>query len=217
MENHIAAITTRINAASAGSSLASAPVTLLGASKGQDAGRIQEAIQAGLTVFGENRVQEAAEKWPALLARYPQVRLHLIGPLQTNKAMDAVRLFHVIQTVDRKKLADSLMESMTQLKQHVSCHVQVNTGAEPQKGGVLPQDADGLIEHCKHIGLPLEGLMCIPPHDQPPAPHFALLRTIAERHGLRELSMGMSGDFEVAVRMGATCVRIGAALFGERD
>lgn len=191
-------------------------VTLLAASKGQDAGSIEEAIRVGITDFGENRVQEAQDKWPSLKEKYPHIKLHLIGPLQSNKARQAVALFDSIQTVDRASLANALIDAMGKEGKTIPCLIQVNSGKEPQKAGVIPEEADALIMHCRAIGLPVEGLMCIPPVGQPPAPHFAYMRLIAERHGLAQLSMGMSDDFETAIRMGSTCVRLGRALFGER-
>lgn len=200
-------------------------VAILGASKGQTVEAIEEAIRAGVILFGENRVQEAATKWPTLKKRHPHVKLHLIGPLQTNKVKDALALFDVIQTVDRPKLAEVLSAELRVLSknaQHSALktqhfYIQINTGEEPQKAGVLPKKADDFIAYCeKDLKLPVIGLMCIPPADQPPTPHFALLRKIALKHGLKELSMGMSGDYETAVRMGSTCVRIGTALFGAR-
>ncbi|MDE3016810.1 MAG: YggS family pyridoxal phosphate-dependent enzyme [Pseudomonadota bacterium] len=191
-------------------------VTLLAAVKGQPVSSIMEAIDAGVADFGENRVQEAGAKWPALKARHPNVRLHLIGALQTNKAAEALALFDVIQTIDRPKLAETIARIRDsgfgiQEKQF---YIQVNTGEEPQKAGVVPKEADTLIAQCRALRLPIVGLMCVPPAGRPAAPHFALLRQIAERHGLKELSMGMSEDFETAVRMGSTCVRVGRALFG---
>ena len=190
--------------------------TILGASKGQPVTIIEEAIAAGITDFGENRVQEAEEKWPSLKAKHPNIRLHLIGPLQTNKVKQALALFDVIQTIDRPKLAEAIADEL----QH-SAHrffIQVNIGKEPQKAGVMPEEADAFIDYCKNtLRLPVIGLMCIPPNHQPPSPHFAMLRIIAQRHNLTELSMGMSDDYELAVRMGSTCVRLGRALFGERD
>lgn len=206
--------------------LAAGRVALMGASKGQTAESIEEAIQAGLLLFGENRVQEAKEKWPAIRARHPKVELHLIGPLQTNKAKEALELFDVIQTIDRPKLAQVISDEWRVASKKTSHHsslttrhfyVQVNTGKEPQKGGVVPEAADDLIYLCRQLQLPVVGLMCIPPEHQPAAPHFALLHEIAKRHGLSELSMGMSGDYKTAIRMGSTCVRIGTALFGERS
>ncbi len=205
------------------SSLAIDNVTLMGASKGQNEASILEAIGCGITYFGENRVQEAEEKWLAIRATHPHIELHLIGPLQTNKVKQALELFDVIQTVDRPKLAEVLSAELKKETQNATLktqrlYIQVNTGKEPQKAGIMPEDADAFITLCiEKLHLPVVGLMCIPPHDQPPAPHFALLRQIAERHGLKKLSMGMSDDFEVAVRMGATCVRLGRALFGERN
>lgn len=190
---------------------------LLAASKGQAIDRIEQAIQSGITLFGENRIQDAQKKWPDILKRHPDLELHLIGPLQTNKVKEALELFHVIQTLDRPKLAEIIAKH---LEGHHSSHrffIQVNTGEEPQKAGILPQETDAFIVYCiKELKLPVAGLMCIPPADQPPAPHFALLRQIAYQHDLQELSMGMSDDFETAIRMGSTCVRIGRALFGER-
>jgi pyridoxal phosphate enzyme (YggS family) len=198
------------------SALAGKDVTLLGASKGQPVAIIQGAIDAGVTDFGENRVQEAEAKWPALRRQCPEVRLHLIGPLQTNKVRQAVELFDVIQTVDRAKLAEALAKAMREGDKRIPCFIQINTGKELQKGGIKPEEADAFIDYCKtHLSLPITGLMCIPPVDQQPSPHFALIRSIAMRHGLDELSMGMSNDFEIAVRMGSTCVRLGRVLFGK--
>ena len=169
-------------------------------------------------MFGENRVQEAAEKWPGLRADFADVTLHLIGPLQTNKAEDAVRLFDVIESIDRPKLARALAAAMEKTGRRPRCYVQVNTGEEPQKAGVLPLAADALIAACRdEYGLDLIGLMCIPPQGENPAPHFALLGGIARRNGIENLSMGMSGDFETAIRSGATHVRVGTAIFGERE
>ena len=205
--------------------LAAPSTTLLAAAKGQPIPLIEEAIAAGITDFGENRVQEAKDKWPDLKKKHSGVRLHLIGPLQTNKVGDALVLFDVIQTVDRPKLAEVLSSELRVQSERKSQHstlkthhffIQVNTGKEPQKAGVIPEEADDFIRYCKGLNLPVIGLMCIPPVDDVAAPHFALLREIALRSGLKELSMGMSGDFEAAVRMGSTCVRIGRALFGER-
>ncbi len=196
----------------------SAPkVTIIGASKHQPVERIERLIGSGLADFGENMVQEAQAKWPELRARHPQVRLHLIGPLQTNKAKPALALFDCIHSLDRSKLAQTLAEEMQRSGRRIPCFIQVNTGEEPQKAGVIPAQADAFIAQCRNVyGLEIAGLMCVPPVDQPPAPHFALLRKIVLRNGLSGLSMGMSDDFETAVRMGATHVRIGRALFGER-
>jgi PLP dependent protein len=168
-------------------------------------------------VFGENRVQEAQAKWPALKARFPGIELHLIGPLQTNKVKAAVALFDVIETVDRPKLAEALAAEMGRAGRRLTCFVEINTGGEAQKSGVAPEDADGFIARCGgELGLPIAGLMCIPPLDEDPAPHFARLAEIARRNGLGRLSMGMSADYEAAIRHGATHVRIGTAIFGAR-
>lgn len=191
-------------------------LTVLAASKGQPPSRLIEAIEAGIRDFGENRVQEAEDKWPPLKQRTSDLRLHLIGPLQTNKVKQAVSLFDVLQTVDRPELADALAKEMGKTGKRPACFIQVNTGKEPQKAGVIPEEADALIAYCRTLHLPLVGLMAIPPAGQPPAPHFALLKTMADRHGLKELSMGMSDDYETAIRMGSTCIRLGRALFGER-
>ncbi len=192
-------------------------ITLVAVGKGHDAARIRPALDAGHRVFGENRVQEAAAKWPALVAAFPDTALHLIGPLQTNKARQAVDLFDVIETVDRPKLARALATEMAKAGRRPDCFIQVNTGAEAQKAGVLPVEADALIELCRReFELPVRGLMCIPPVDEEPSLHFALLREIARRNGLSALSMGMSADYRVAIQFGATHVRIGTAIFGAR-
>lgn len=192
-------------------------ITLVAVGKGHDAARIRPALDAGHRAFGENRVQEAVDKWPALCAEYPGTSLHLIGPLQTNKVRQAVGLFDVIETVDRPKLARELAREMARTGRRPACFVQVNTGAEPQKAGVLPGETDPFIALCRtEFELPLAGLMCIPPVDEEPSLHFALLREIARRNGLAGLSMGMSDDYRVAIAFGATQVRIGTAIFGER-
>lgn len=192
-------------------------VTLVAVSKTHDAERIRPALDAGHRVFGENRVQEAAAKWPGLRAEYPGISLHLIGPLQTNKVRDAVVLFDVIETVDREKLARALAEEFARRGLWRDCLIQVNTGEEPQKAGVAPAEADAFIRLCRdELKLPVRGLMCIPPVDEEPSLHFALLAKIARRNGLEILSMGMSNDFETGVALGATHVRIGTAIFGER-
>ena len=194
-----------------------AAVTLVAVSKTFDAERIGPAIAAGQRVFGENRVQEAEGKWPALKAAHPDLDLHLIGPLQTNKVRAAVALFDVIETVDRPKLAAALGEEMRRSGRRLRCFVQVNTGEEPQKAGVAPRDAVAFAQRCRdELGLSVEGLMCIPPVDEEPALHFALLRELAARAGLTGLSMGMSADYPVAVAFGATHVRVGSAIFGHR-
>ncbi len=193
-------------------------ITLIAVSKTHEAARIAPLLAAGHRDFGENRVQEAAAKWPALKAAHPGVRLHLIGPLQSNKAADAVALFDVIHSVDRPKIAEALAAEMTRQGRRPPCFIQVNTGREAQKAGIAPDDADAFIATCRETwGLPVTGLMCIPPVDEQAAMHFALLREIARRNGLADLSMGMSADFESAVRFGATHVRVGSALFGARE
>lgn len=192
-------------------------VDLIAVSKRQPVSAIEAALSSGHRHFGENRVQEAQEKWPDLKARYADIELHLIGPLQTNKAKDAVALFDVIQTIDRPKLARILAKEMTAAGRNLPVYIQVNTGKEPQKAGIFPEDADAFIAECREeLGLDVVGLMCIPPVEEQPAPHFALLGKIAGRNGLSHLSMGMSADFETAVQFGATAVRVGTALFGTR-
>jgi pyridoxal phosphate enzyme (YggS family) len=197
-----------------------AGIQLIAVSKTNPAEAVAEAIAAGQTVFGENRVQEAAGKFPALRAAQPAahpLELHLIGPLQSNKVKEAVALFDVIQTVDRAKLAVALAGEIQRQGKRPDLFVQVNTGEEAQKAGIGPREADDFIRHCREaLQLPIRGLMCIPPADQHPAPHFALLREIARRHDLTQLSMGMSGDYETAIQFGATHVRIGTAIFGSR-
>jgi pyridoxal phosphate enzyme (YggS family) len=192
--------------------------TLIAVSKTFGADEIAPALDAGQRAFGENRVQEANAKWPALRDRYPGVELHLIGPLQSNKAAEAVALFDVIHTVDRPKIARALAAEITAQGKSPRLFVQVNTGEEPQKAGVAPQDADAFLAACRdEHGLAIEGLMCIPPADEAPAPHFALLEKIARRNGLKGLSMGMSADFGDAIAFGATHVRVGSAIFGARS
>lgn len=194
-----------------------ADISLVAVSKTHPAEAVRQALAAGQRVFGENRVQEAAAKFPPLREAFPDLRLHLIGPLQTNKAGDAVRLFDAIESLDRSKLAIALGAAMARIGRRPACFVQVNTGEEPQKAGIRPADADAFIAECRERhGLPVVGLMCIPPVDAPPEPHFALLRDIAQRHGLSRLSMGMSADFETGIRCGATEVRVGTAVFGSR-
>ncbi len=190
-------------------------VRLVAVSKAHPAETAEAALAAGHRLFGENRVQEGEAKWPGLKARFPDARLHLIGPLQRNKARAAVQLFDVIETVDRPRLAARLARLMDETGRRPDCLIQVNTGAEPRKAGVLPGGADAFVAECREgIGLPVRGLMCIPPADEEPALHFALLAEIAERNGLAELSMGMSADYEAAIRFGATLVRVGTAVFG---
>jgi pyridoxal phosphate enzyme (YggS family) len=193
-------------------------VTLVAVSKTVAADAIEPIIAPGHRVFGENRVQEAKAKWPPLVARFPDLELHLIGPLQTNKVRDAVALFAAIHSVDRPGLCESLARECARQSRRPGLFVQVNTGAEPQKAGVLPGDADGFVASCRDTyGLDISGLMCIPPVDEPPAPHFALLAKIAARNGLKFLSMGMSSDFALAIEFGATHVRVGTAIFGARS
>jgi len=192
-------------------------VTLVAVSKQHPATAVEAALVAGHRLFGENRVQEAQAKYPELRAGWPDLRLHLLGPLQSNKAADAVALFDGIQSVDRPKIARVLAQEMAARNRHPDLFVQVNTGEEPQKAGVPPQDLDAFVAWCRDdLGLDIAGLMCIPPQAEDPALHFALLAEAAARLGLRGLSMGMSGDFETAVRLGATHVRVGSALFGAR-
>lgn len=205
--------------ASAASEAGRAPgdIGLVAVSKTHDAARIRPVLQAGHRLFGENRVQEAAGKWPGLREDFPDVRLHLIGPLQTNKVHQALALFDVIETVDRPKLAREIAKESEKAGHMPECLIQVNTGAEAQKAGVLPDEADAFIESCRReFGLPVKGLMCIPPIEEEPSLHFALLREIARRNGLAELSMGMSSDYRVAIAFGATLVRVGTAIFGAR-
>lgn len=194
-----------------------ASVRLVAVSKTHGEDAVRAALAAGQTVFGENKVQEAKAKFTGLRIEFPDLRLHLVGPLQTNKVKDAVATFDVIESLDRPKLAQALADEMAAANRRPELLVQVNTGEEPQKAGVLPLEADAFIDDCiKRLGLPVVGLMCVPPVDEEPAMHFALLREIAKRHGLARLSMGMSGDFPTAVRFGATDVRVGTAIFGAR-
>ena len=193
-------------------------IRLVAVTKTVPAAEIAHAIAASQRIFGENRVQEAQAKWPALRESHPGIELHLIGPLQSNKVREAVTLFDVIETVDRPKLARALAEEIARADKHPRLFVQVNSGEEPQKAGVLPAEADAFIALCRDtLGLNVDGLMCIPPLDEEPAMHFALLAKIAARNGVKELSMGMSGDFVRAIPFGATYVRVGTAIFGERS
>ena len=192
-------------------------VTLVAVSKTFDAADISPVIEAGQRVFGENRVQEAQGKWPDLKQAFPGIELHLIGPLQSNKAKDAVALFDVIETVDREKIAAELAKEIVRQGRAPKLYVQVNTGSEPQKAGIEPRDAVAFVTRCRDIhGLAIEGLMCIPPADENPGPHFALLEKLAREAGVKKLSMGMSGDYETAIAFGATSVRVGSAIFGAR-
>ncbi len=194
-----------------------ASVTLIAVTKTFGPETIALAIEAGQRVFGENRVQEAKAKWPGLIASCPGIVLHLIGPLQSNKAKEAVALFDAIHSVDRPSICEALAKAIESQKRTPQLFVQVNTGEEPQKAGVAPDDVDAFIGRCRdQYGLPISGLMCIPPVDDPPAPHFALTAKIAARNGLKNLSMGMSADFTTAIALGATHIRVGSAIFGHR-
>ncbi|MEO1990170.1 MAG: YggS family pyridoxal phosphate-dependent enzyme [Martelella sp.] len=193
-------------------------VTLVAVSKTHDADAIRPAIAAGQRVFGENRVQEAQKKWPALKQETSDIELHLIGPLQSNKAEDAVKLFDVIETVDREKIARALAKEIAKQGRAPRLYVQVNTGNEPQKAGIDPRETEAFLALCRdELGLEIEGLMCIPPAGENPGPHFALLHDLATENSVHKLSMGMSGDYEIAIAFGATSVRVGSAIFGERD
>lgn len=214
---NLAEVRARIAAAAREAGRDPTEVALVAVSKTHPAAAVETALAAGQTVFGENRVQEAQGKFPALKAAHPELRLHLIGPLQTNKVKDALKLFDVIETLDRPKLAQAIAKEAAKLGAAPACYIQVNTGEEPQKAGVAPQEADGFIADCRALGLDVRGLMCIPPVDEEPSLHFALLREIARRNGLAGLSMGMSGDYETAVRFGATLVRVGTGIFGTRQ
>lgn len=192
-------------------------VQLVAVSKTFDADAIRPAISAGQRAFGENRVQESQGKWPVLKAETPDIELHLIGPLQSNKAADAVALFDVIETVDREKIARALADEIKRQGKAIRLYVQVNTGLEPQKAGIAPDDTVAFVDLCRNeLGLSIEGLMCIPPADENPGPHFALLAKLAAKAGVDKLSMGMSSDYEIAVAFGATSVRVGSAIFGVR-
>jgi pyridoxal phosphate enzyme (YggS family) len=194
-----------------------ASVTLIAVSKTFPAETIEQAIVAGHKVFGENRVQESKAKWPVLREKYPDLELHLIGPLQSNKAKEAVALFDAIHSVDRPSICEALAKEIVKQGRAPKLFVEINTGAEPQKAGILPENADAFLRDCRDTyGLTIDGLMCIPPFDEAPAPHFALTAKIAARNGLKLLSMGMSSDFEIAIEFGATHVRVGSAIFGGR-
>jgi pyridoxal phosphate enzyme (YggS family) len=214
---NLAAVRGRIEAAAGAARRAAQGIQLVAVSKTHPAASVRAALAAGHRLFGENRVQEAQAKYPALRGEFPDLVLHLIGTLQTNKVRDAVAICDVIETVDRPRLAHALAREMERSGRRVPCLIEVNTGEEAQKAGVLPAEADDFIIECRdRLGLPIEGLMCVPPLDEEPAPHFALLREIARRTELGILSMGMSADFEKAIRFGATHVRIGTAIFGAR-
>jgi PLP dependent protein len=217
----LAEVRAKIAAAAAEAGRDAGEITLVAVSKTHPPAAVEAALAAGQAVFGENRVQEAQGKFPALKAAHPGLRLHLVGPLQTNKVKDALALFDVIETLDRPKLARALAKEAEKRGAAPDgcipdCYIQVNTGEEPQKAGIAPGEADAFVAECRALGLPVRGLMCIPPVDEAPALHFALLREIARRNGLDGLSMGMSGDYETAVRFGATLVRVGTGIFGAR-
>jgi pyridoxal phosphate enzyme (YggS family) len=215
--DNLNAVQTRIAAAEAQGKRPAASVALVTVSKTFDAEAVHPVIKAGQRVFGENRVQEAQGKWPALKAEFPDIELHLIGPLQSNKAKEAVALFDVIETVDREKIAAELAKEMEKQERTLKLYVQVNTGLEEQKAGINPRDAVAFVARCRAVhGLAVEGLMCIPPFDGNPGPHFALLEKLAREAGVEKLSMGMSGDYETAIAFGATSVRVGSAIFGAR-
>jgi len=215
--DRLAEVQSRIRRAARDAGRNPAEVGLVCVSKTIGADRIQPLLTAGCRQFGENRVQEAAEKWPALRAAFPDLILRLIGPLQTNKVRDAVRLFDVIESLDRSKLAAEIAAQAVREGKRPRLLVQVNIGEESQKAGVMPADADGFIRHCRDdLGLSIEGLMCIPPVDHLASPYFAQLAAIAARNGLKHLSMGMTSDFEQAIKLGATEVRVGSAIFGAR-
>lgn len=210
-------IKSRIAKAEAAAGRAPGSVQLIAVSKVQPNERVQAVLDEGHRLFGENKVQEAAGKWPDFRAQYAGVNVHLIGPLQTNKARQAMQLFEAIHSVDRPKLAHTLARLAQELGQCPDLFIQVNTGEEPQKAGILPTEADAFIAECRALDLPIRGLMCIPPVDEESSLHFALLRKIAARNDLTQLSMGMSDDFEKAIAQGATHVRVGSAIFGARD
>ena len=210
-------ITSQMNQACEQAGRDPASVELIAVSKVQPNARVAAVLEQGHRLFGENKVQEAAGKWPEFRAQFDGTRVHLIGPLQTNKARQAVGLFDAIHSLDRPKLAHTFARLADELGHCPDLFIQVNTGAEPQKAGILPQDADAFIQECRDLSLPLKGLMCIPPADETPSLHFALLAKIAKRNDLQGLSMGMSSDFDQAIAFGATHVRVGSAIFGARD
>ena len=216
ISENLAHITEQTHRAGAPYQRSAEDVTLVAVSKKQPVARVKAALAAGHRVFGENRVQEAQERWSPLRAEVPDIELHLVGPLQSNKAKDAVALFDVIQTVDRPKIAQALKAEMDKQGRQLPVFIQVNTGEEPQKAGIKPTDTAAFVSDCQALGLSVVGLMCIPPVDDQPAPHFALLRQLADESGLEKLSMGMSADFEAAVALGATHIRLGTAVFGPR-
>ncbi|MBB3313836.1 hypothetical protein FHT78_005641 [Rhizobium sp. BK196] len=217
LQERLKEVWSKIDAAGRDAGRPARSVQLVAVSKTFDADTIRLAIEAGQRIFGENRVQESQGKWPELKAETPGIELHLIGPLQSNKAAEAVALFDVIETIDREKIARAIAEEMRRQGKVLRLYVQVNTGLEPQKAGIAPGDTAAFVNFCRsELGLTIEGLMCIPPADENPGPHFALLAKLAEKCGVQRLSMGMSGDYEIAIAFGATSVRVGSAIFGAR-
>lgn len=214
----LADVSARVDAAARKAGRDPADVKLIAVSKVQPLERVESVLAAGHRIFGENRVQEAAGKWPDFRTRYDGIEVHLIGPLQTNKVRQALDIFDAIHSVDREKLARKIADGFSETGRPLPCFLQVNTGEEPQKAGCMPAETDAFVALCRdELDLPVAGLMCIPPADEEPALHFALLQKLAARNGLSGLSMGMSGDFETAIAFGATHVRVGSAIFGTRD
>ncbi len=217
LQERLAEVWAKIVAAERDAGRPQRSVQLVAVSKTFEADTIRLAIAAGQRIFGENRVQESQAKWPDLKEAAPGIELHLIGPLQSNKAAEAVALFDVIETIDREKIARAIAEEMKRQDKVLRLYVQVNTGLEPQKAGIAPNETAAFVNFCRdELGLAIEGLMCIPPAEENPGPHFALLAKLAEKSGVKKLSMGMSGDYETAVAFGATSVRVGSAIFGTR-
>ncbi len=216
LQSSFETIQSRLAKTSQTSDLSNKTPSLIAVSKRQPQEKIQAALDIGHRIFGENMVQEGKTHWADLKSRYDDLALHLIGPLQSNKVKDAVALFDVIHTIDRLKIADAVKNESVKQGREPHCLIQINTGEETQKHGIFPKELEGLMCHCESIGLAISGLMCIPPADDLPAPHFALLYKLAQEYGLPELSMGMSADYEVATQLGATYVRIGTGVFGER-
>ena len=216
LEN-LQAVTAKIKQAATACGRSEKDITLVAVSKMHEAEEILPLLLAGHRVFGENRVQEAMRKFPALKEQFPDLKLHLIGGLQTNKVKEAVSFFDVIESVDRIELAEKLAAEMKKQDRNLPCFIQVNTGEEPQKSGIVPRETISLVKRCRDLGLNIVGLMCIPPVDDEPSPHFAFLKKLAREADVKELSMGMSDDYDIAVQQGATFVRVGTALFGERD
>ena len=217
LQERLNEVQSKIAAAERDAGRSARSVELVAVSKTFEADTICLAIEAGQRIFGENRVQESQGKWPELKKETPGIELHLIGPLQSNKAAEAVALFDVIETIDREKIARVIAEEMKRQRKVLRLYVQVNTGLEPQKAGIAPDDTVAFVNFCRdELGLTIEGLMCIPPAEENPGPHFALLAKLAEKSGVKKLSMGMSGDYETAIAFGATSVRVGSAIFGAR-